>query len=152
MPTHLTPHFTLEELLTSQTAIRFRYDEQFSPPERVVSNLIALCENILEPLRVALKKPVRVSSGYRCPRVNVKIGGARKSQHLDGEATDIQVMSMEVEALFRFIKASDLPFDQLIQEFDSWIHISFSPRNRRDILRATKLGNGHTKYTRAELD
>lgn len=147
MPTHLTTHFTLEEMLTSQTAIRFRYDEQFNPPANVISSLIALCENILEPLRRALKKPIRVSSGYRCPRVNAKIGGAKKSQHLDGEAADIQVMSMEVEELFQFIKASDLPFDQLIQEFDSWIHISFGPRSRREILRATKLANGHTKYS-----
>ncbi|WP_439585684.1 D-Ala-D-Ala carboxypeptidase family metallohydrolase [Dyadobacter bucti] len=149
MPTHLTSHFTLEELLTSQTAIRFRYDEQFSPSEQVVSHLIALCENILEPLRVALKQPIRVSSGYRCRRVNVKIGGAKKSQHLDGEAADIQVLSMEVEDLLQFIKASDLPYDQLIQEFDSWIHVSFSKRNRGEALRATKLANGHTKYTPA---
>jgi hypothetical protein len=146
MATQITSHFTLEEMLTSQTAVRFRYDEQFSPPDAIVKNLVALCENVLEPLRVALRKPIRVSSGYRCPRVNTKIGGASKSQHMQGEAADIQASSMGVEDLYLFIKNSDLPFDQLIQEFDNWVHISFAPRNRRETLRAIKLRNGHTKY------
>lgn len=146
MATHLAPHFTLEELLTSQTAIRFRYHEQFDPPTKVVKSLTELCENVLEPVRVAINRPIRVSSGYRCLRVNTKIGGAKKSQHIDGEAADIQVLSMTTEELFQFIKNGNFPYDQLIQEFDSWVHVSFGPKDRRQALRATKLGNGHTKY------
>jgi zinc D-Ala-D-Ala carboxypeptidase len=142
----LTPHFTFEEMLTSQSAIRFRYLEQFTPTEDIVKSLERLCKNILEPLRVSLGKPVKVSSGYRCLRVNNKIGGAKHSQHLHGEAADILVLSMSVEELFIFIRESDLPYDQLIQEFDSWVHLSFGARNRREALRAVKLGNGHTKY------
>jgi zinc D-Ala-D-Ala carboxypeptidase len=146
MATQLTPHFTLDEMLTSQSAIRFRYHEQFSPPNEVLDNLERLCENLMEPLRVSLNKPVKVTSGYRCLRVNNKIGGAKGSQHLLGQAADIQVLSMAVEDLFNFIKESDLPYDQLIQEFGSWVHLSFGPQNRRQALRAIKLGNGHTKY------
>jgi zinc D-Ala-D-Ala carboxypeptidase len=146
MARQLTPHFTLEEMLASQSAIRFRYEEQFTPPREVVENLERLCINILEPLRVSLQKPVKVSSGYRCLRVNKKIGGAKNSQHLRGEAADIQVLSMTVEDLFQLIKKSDLPYDQLIQEFDSWVHVSFGPQHRREPLRAVKLGNGHTRY------
>ncbi|MDQ6479773.1 D-Ala-D-Ala carboxypeptidase family metallohydrolase [Dyadobacter sp. LHD-138] len=146
MATQITPHFTMEEMLTSQTAIRFRYSEQFTPPNNVKQSLTALCQHVLEPIRVALAKPIRVSSGYRCLRVNTKIGGARNSQHIDGEAADIQVLSMTVEELYQFIKAGNFPYDQLIQEFDSWVHVSFGPRNRRQSLRAVKLGNGHTKY------
>lgn len=146
MATSITTHFTLEEMLTSQTAVRFRYNEQFTPSEAIVRNLIALCENVLEPLRMILKRPVRVSSGYRCPRVNSKIGGATNSQHMQGQAADIQALNMNVEDLFILIKNSDIPFDQVIQEFDNWVHVSFAPGNRREALRAIKLGNGHTKY------
>lgn len=63
-----------------------------------------------------------------------------------GEAADIQVLSMSVEQLFQFIKNGDFPFDQLIQEFDSWIHISYRKNPRGQVLRAIKQGNGHTKY------
>ena len=146
MATQITPHFTLEEMLTSQSAIRFNYYEQFSPPANVVQSLTVLCQNVLEPIRIAVARPVRVSSGYRCPLVNKKIGGALHSQHMDGEAADIQVLSMTVEALYQFIKAGNFPYDQLIQEFDSWVHVSFGAGNRRQALRAVKLGNGHTKY------
>ena len=146
MATQITPHFTLDEMLTSQSAIRFRYTEQFNPPASVVHSLTVLCQNVLEPIRLAVARPVRVSSGYRCVRVNKKIGGAQNSQHMDGEAADIQVLSMSVEALYQFIKAGNFPYDQLIQEFDSWVHISFASTNRKQALRAVKLGNGHTKY------
>ncbi|GLU53217.1 D-Ala-D-Ala carboxypeptidase family metallohydrolase [Dyadobacter frigoris] len=146
MATQISPHFTLEEMLTSQTAIRFRYNEQFIPPNNVKQSLTALCQNVLEPIRIAVAKPIRVSSGYRCLRVNSKIGGSKTSQHMDGEAADIQVLSITVEELFQFIKSGNFPYDQLIQEFDSWVHVSFGPRNRRQPLRAIKLGNGQTKY------
>ena len=142
----LTSHFTLYEMLLSQTAARFRYDEQFEPSDAIVNNLRTLCQNILEPLRHTLNQPVKVSSGYRCERVNTKVGGSKTSQHLVGEAADIVVFTMTVDGLFEFIKQSGLPFDQLIQEFDRWVHVSFRPNPRREPLRAIKLGNGHTKY------
>lgn len=149
MPTpnqQLSAHFTLHEMLTSQTAVRYRYDEQFDPSVQIVENLKQLCQRILEPIRIAVNVPIRVSSGYRCLRVNTKIGGSKTSQHMSGQAADIQTLSIATEELFQLIKQLDLPFDQLIQEFDSWVHVSFSDNPRRQVLRAVKLGNGHTKY------
>ncbi|QRR01405.1 D-Ala-D-Ala carboxypeptidase family metallohydrolase [Dyadobacter sandarakinus] len=146
MATFLTQHFTLEEMLESQTAARFRFDEQFAPPVTVIENLVALCENVLVPLRESTNATVLISSGYRCPRVNAKVGGALKSQHLIGQAADIFSTKFEVEELFRFIRNGSLPFDQVIQEFGRWVHVSFGPENRRQPLRAIKLGNGRTKY------
>lgn len=141
-----TPHFTLHEMLLSQTAVRFRYDEQFEPSDVIIENLRSLCQNILEPIRQSLNQPVKVTSGYRCLRVNTKIGGSKTSQHVEGEAADINVLSMTIEGLFQFIKQSGLPFDQLIQEFDAWVHVSFNANPRGQALRAIKSGNGRTKY------
>lgn len=144
----LTKNFLLRELLVSQTAVRQEIKEQFEPKQEIVDNLTALCVNVLQPLREQLKLSVNVTSGYRCKKVNTLIGGAKKSQHLVGQAADINVPGKTIEWLFQFIKKSGLPYDQLIQEFDSWVHVSYnSAGNRGEVLRATKK-NGKTVYTR----
>ncbi len=145
----LTKNFTLEELLLSQTAERLNMNEQYTPPQEVVDNLTALCENILQPFRENLRKGINISSGYRCPRVNTAIGGAANSQHVKGQAADIGVSGTSTETLYKNLKASGLPFDQLIQEFDRWVHISYDPakpNQRGECLRAVKDANGSTKY------
>ena len=142
----LSDHFSLQEMLLSPTAIAEGYEEQNHPSESVISNLNALCDNILEPLRIKIDAPITVTSGYRCPRVNTKIGGATNSQHLYGQAADINAKGYTVEQLYQFIKKSDLHYDQLIQEFGAWAHVSYGPLDRRQNLRATKV-NGHTVYT-----
>jgi zinc D-Ala-D-Ala carboxypeptidase len=137
----LSSHFTLEEMLESQTARRKGIAEQFTPPPEAVTNLKALCKNILEPLREAIGKPIKISSGYRCPRLNKAIGGAKNSQHLVGEAADIQGLEgVSNKQLFNKIKQLGLPFDQMIWEFGNdqnpaWVHVSFGPRNRRQIIK-----------------
>jgi zinc D-Ala-D-Ala carboxypeptidase len=139
----LSPNFTLEEMLESQTARRKGIAEQFTPPPEVVTNLRALCKNILEPLREAVGGPIKISSGYRCPRLNKAIGGAKNSQHMVGEAADVQGLGgMTNKQLFNKIKQLGLPFDQMIWEFGNdqnpaWVHVSFGPRNRRQIIRVT---------------
>jgi hypothetical protein len=85
MKNQLTRNFTLEELLKSDTADRWGFKEQYTPPENVIDNLKDLCVYILQPLRDELKLPIRISSGYRCPRVNAKIGGA--SRMINGKVT-----------------------------------------------------------------
>ncbi|MBC3783870.1 D-Ala-D-Ala carboxypeptidase family metallohydrolase [Spirosoma utsteinense] len=144
---NLSTHFTLHEMLTSQTAVRFDFTEQFDPPRNVVQNLERLCQEVLEPLRLVVNTPIQVNSGYRCFRVNQMIGGSPKSQHMVGQAADIVVVSSDVETLFQTIRAVGLPFDQLIQEFDRWVHVSFRDRPRREVLRATKTASGRTLYT-----
>ncbi|HEX5169291.1 MAG TPA: D-Ala-D-Ala carboxypeptidase family metallohydrolase [Cyclobacteriaceae bacterium] len=148
-----TKNFTLHEMLTSQTASRMGFTEQFEPSEVAISNLEALCINILQPLRDAIKSPVIVSSGYRCFRVNSIIGGAAKSQHLSGQAADIQDFRKGNEFLLRKIVELKLPFDQLINEFNfDWVHVSYDPdRNRRDVLEAFKDKNFKTRYRPLEI-
>ena len=144
---NLSAHFTLHEMLVSETAVRFNFDEQFEPSKSVVQNLERLCQQVLEPLRLLLNAPIHVNSGYRCPRVNQLIGGATGSQHLVGQAADIVVFNTDVETLFQTIRATTLPYDQLIQEFGRWVHASSRDKPRRQVLRATKNAIGRTIYT-----
>lgn len=143
----LSEHFTLEEMVFSQTAVRFGYKNQ--PNKRQTAALTNLCATVLEPLRSTLGKPIHVSSGYRAPAVNRAVGGSTNSQHMRGEAADIQVTGMSTQELFDFVLASGIPFDQIIQEFDSWVHISYKPSGpqRFSVLYA-KIVKGKVKYTR----
>ena len=142
---NLSNNFTLKELTDSQTAVRLGFSEQFTPPQDVLSNLGKLCHNILEPLREKLGKPIAITSGYRCLRDNTAIGGAVTSQHVKGQAADTHVLGMSIEDWYQFVKHSDLPYDQIIQEFDAWVHISYSDTPRKMCLRAVK-ENGKTVY------
>lgn len=142
----LSENFTLEEMLQSQTAVRLVVKEQFEPSHAVIENLKKLCVNVLEPLRILLKMPINITSGYRCKRLNKLIGGANTSQHIQGKAVDFKVHGYDIEMLFDLISSSGIKFDQVIQEFDSWIHISFSDgENRNEKLMAIKKG-GKTQY------
>lgn len=142
----LSANFTLDEMLVSQTATRLNITEQFNPSDVVVQNLKKLVTNILQPLREKSGLPIIVTSGYRCKRVNKKIGGAINSQHTEGKAADIKVLNMHPETLYQLIQDIGLPYDQLIQEFDQWVHVSFDDKiTRRQCLRAIKK-HGKTQY------
>lgn len=144
----LSKNFSLRELLVSETAARFNFMEQYEPPAVVVKNLEQLCIKILQPLRDALKYPIHVNSGYRCPRTNTSIKGAAKSQHLTGHAADIEDFKNGNEFLLRKIVELKLPFDQIINEFGyKWVHVSFDPkRNRKQVLEAVKNTQNKTVY------
>ncbi len=152
--TPLSPHFTLEEMTFSPTAERMGFDQ--TPTPEIIANLTALCENVLEPIRTGLNKPVKIQSGYRCIALNVQIGGATVSQHVVGMAADINVGygsdAIPVQELFEWCVAN-LKFDQCIQEFvnadgkGGWVHISWYANGdqRNQALIATKV-NGKTIY------
>ena len=129
-------YFTINELTKSATAQRLHIDN--NPTQEVKDNLNKLIDNVLDPLRELYGKPIIVNSGYRCTKLNKAIGGAKNSQHLVGQASDIRTVQNTKESnkqLFELIKNSKLPFDQLINEYDyNWVHVSYSPRNRRQIL------------------
>ena len=91
--TQLTQHFSLREFIISATAIRHGIDN--TPSEETVARLKALCDNVLEPLRRRFGR-IRITSGYRSPSVNAKVGGVATSQHTLGEAADINVPNAEV--------------------------------------------------------
>lgn len=154
---NLSQNWTLEELLKSQTADRCNIQEQYMPPDYVVENLKELAVHVLEPLQTLLGNSgtLSVSSGYRCPQVNAKIGGASNSQHTKGQAADLLLKQSSgynnILIAKAIVNTSVVPFDQLIIEFGtlekpSWVHVSYNKENnRKQILRATVI-NGKTTY------
>jgi uncharacterized protein YcbK (DUF882 family) len=130
-------YFTMNELTHSATAIRKDIDN--TPDNTAKANLTALVANILDPLREAYGKPIVVSSGYRCAKLNRAVGGVARSQHITGQAADIQSVSKskaDHKKLFELAQRLRLPYDQLIDEYDyKWVHISFNTKgNRRQVL------------------
>lgn len=143
----LSSHFTLEELTRSQTALRTGIDNTPTPTQ--IGQLQRLCETLLEPVRDLLGVPLHIDSGFRCPTLNAAVGGASNSAHLDGRAADIVPETLTLPNAFDAIRASDLPFDQLIIECNAWIHIAVAADGnpRRECLTASG-GPGHWTYTR----
>lgn len=138
-------HFTLGEFLVSGTAKRLGID--MNPPPPVQANIEALVHNVLDPLRSRVGRAIFVSSGWRPEKLNNAIGGSVTSQHLSGEAADITVQGMKPVDVCKMIIEMGLPFDQLIQEHGEWVHVSFGPRNRRQVLTASRNRSGKTVYT-----
>jgi zinc D-Ala-D-Ala carboxypeptidase len=102
-----------------------------TPPDVLIPEGIALCEYELERVRLLTGCPIIVVSGYRSPAVNEKAGGSPSSQHMKFQAADIRTAKHTPQELFDLISGSAIRFDQLIQEFDSWVHISHSNQPRR---------------------
>lgn len=127
--------FTIQEL-TDSTVAKQRGIKNI-PNKEQEQNLIALVDNILDPLRKAYGKPIIVTSGYRCEALNKAVGGAKTSQHMKGQAADIRTVQdtrAENKKLFDLIQKLKLPFDQLIDEHNlDWVHVSYSNRHRREV-------------------
>ena len=137
----LTPHFTLEEL----TATSHRQFDN-TPNETEKANLQKLAE-FLETVKTALDgKPIMVNSAFRSKQVNDSVGSKDTSQHRTGCAADIRVPGMTPDAVVKAIMAANLPYDQLIREFDAWTHISIAEKPRRQTLVIDKAGT--RPYTR----
>ena len=130
---NLTEHFTLTEFVRSETAERKHIDN--TPTVEVVANLRALCRNVLEPTRVSFGAPIYITSGYRCQALNKAVGGKPTSQHLRGEAADLQVRGVKnLRKLYNAIKSHGV-FDQLLYETNrtgaKWIHVSYTSYGNR---------------------
>lgn len=130
-------YFSISEMLKSDTAIAKKIWNGATVEQE--ENLRALVENVLDPLRLFYGKPLHVSSGFRNPAVNKAVGGVSNSQHVRGEAADIDTGNrLENQRLARLIVQLNLPFDQLIDEANyAWVHISHKRDgiNRGQILR-----------------
>lgn len=144
-------YFTLNELTRSATAARKGINN--SPSALIKSNLEAIIEKVLDPLREKWGKPIIVTSGYRCPKLNTIIGGAPGSQHMKGEAVDIRTATDtrdENMKLLKILLKSDIVYDQVISEYvdaqgrPDWIHISYK-KNGGNRMKKTTCLNG--KYT-----
>jgi len=136
----LSPHFTLQELTKSQTALRLNIDN--TPNEQQVGELKALCENVLEPCRKQFKRAFVPSSGFRSKALCRAIGSKTTSQHAKGQAADFEIRTIPNYDVACWIR-DNLEFDQLILEFydgkdpnSGWIHVSYRAdgKNRKQCL------------------
>ena len=137
MTTHLTKHFTLEEMIFSQTATRKGINN--TPNAEHIKNLTKLCKEILQPARAKFGA-IQVNSGYRSIALNKAIGGSSSSAHCLGYAADIVPLEATKLEVAKWL-ANNSSFDQMIMEFGTptnpqWIHISCDPRHRKQVLHA----------------
>ncbi len=147
----LSKNFVLSEMTRSNTARRKGISNE--PEKEHLANLQTLVTELIQPMRDAIG-PIRVTSGYRSPKLNRAIGGSSRSQHCKGQAMDLQFWKegqMNNKVMYDWILNSGLEFDQLINEFDfAWIHVSLSPgKNRKQVLEAYKNDQGKTAYRHA---
>ena len=141
----LSPHFKLREFEKSQIADRYEIDNTVKN-EEVYNNLILLCENVLEPIRVHYGVPFSPSSGYRCLELNRKLGSSDKSQHTRGQACDIEIPTVSNYELGVWVR-DNLDYDTVLLEFykeeegphSGWVHVSYVGKgNRKQSLTATR--------------
>jgi hypothetical protein len=116
---NLTTNFTLDEL--THTDHR-KFDN--TPNDAELANLVRLAE-FLEQIKTVLGgKPIMVSSAFRSKAVNDAVGSSDRSQHRHGTACDFRVPSMTPDQVVRAVIDANLPYDQIIREFDRWTHVS----------------------------
>lgn len=140
----LGKYFTLDEMIRSETAMAVGIDNRPSPSQIVaLGNLVT---KILDPLREAVNRPVRVTSGFRSHPLNKLVGGAQSSQHTMGEAADIKIPGYTIAQTVQIIRDLNLPFDQLIDEYSLWVHVSYRSVQRGQVLTARRNESGHTVY------
>lgn len=138
----LSEHFSLIEFTRSQTASRHGIDN--TPNEEQIENLKTLAKG-LEDVRTKLgNNPINISSGFRCEALNDRLGSKRTSRHILGLAADLTCDRYgDVNDVFSVLASSSIKFDQLIKEWNSWIHISFPKEGeepRRQVLIIDKDG------------
>ena len=149
----LSKNLSLREATKSVTALRLGIEN--APDEQVINNLELVATEIFQPLRNHFGVPIAVSSGYRCKELNEAIGGSRTSQHMAGEALDLDADvygGITNYDIFKYIY-THLEYDQLIWEFGTdlepaWVHVSYKRgkgENRNRSLKAYR-EDGKTTY------
>jgi len=147
----ISKHISLKEGVFSQTATRRDLDN--TPNEEQLENMKLIGEKVFEPLREWVGGPIKINSFFRGLPLNTAIGGAKSSQHMKGQAMDIDdTFGHATNAeMYKWVK-KNLDFDQMIWEFGTdenpnWVHISYvSPeKNRNRCLLAYK-EKGRSKY------
>ncbi len=127
-------NFKISELIYSETAVKNNINNM--PDINSLDNMLNLIYYCLQPARELLNAPMTITSGFRNPLVNRLVGGVNLSQHLYGQAADFIIKGMTPNQIISIIKTSKIEFDQLINEYDKWVHISYNKgKNRREILK-----------------
>ena len=148
---NISKHISYHEGTYSQTGVRRNLDN--IPNEAQLKCMKEVSENLFEPLREWVGGPIKINSFFRGEPVNTAIGGSTRSQHMKGQAIDIDdTFGHKTNAeMYHYIK-DNLDFDQLIWEFGddenpNWVHISWvSHRPNRKKLTIAYKQNGRTKY------
>lgn len=123
-------NFKISEFIRSDIARKYNINNM--PDANSLDNILDLIVHCLQPIRNKIKKPIIITSGYRCPAVNRWVGGKPNSQHLKGQAADFIINGMTPAEIVDKIKDYDIEYDQLINEYDNWVHISFvKGKNRK---------------------
>ena len=147
----VSKHISYKEGVYSRTAMRRNIKN--NPNAEQMKNMVAIAEEVFEPLRMWVGGPIKINSFFRSPELNKAIGGSGKSQHCHGQAIDLDdTFGRATNAeMFEFIK-KHLDFDQIIWEFGNdenpdWVHVSYvsEDKNRNRCLKAYK-EKGKTQY------
>ena len=143
----LSKDFTLQELTVSNTAVKHGISN--IPNQDQITNLILLCQFILQPIKEHFNKPVIINSGYRSPELCLLVNSTVTSQHTKGQAADFEINGVSNKELADWIVAN-LDYDQCILEFwnkeepnSGWVHCSYSfDHSRKQYLKAVKTDKG----------
>lgn len=128
-------NFTMSELLKSDIAEKYNISN--IPDKQSLDNMLILICECLQPIRNYIDKPMNISSGYRSSRLNSHplINGAPNSQHVTGQAADFTIKGMTPKQIIEKVKASGVEYDQLLNEYNLWVHISYNKgKNRKQVL------------------
>jgi hypothetical protein len=147
---NLSANFSLKELTRSDIALRMGLDN--TPGEKEIAALRLLAEKVLQPVRDHFGRRVTVNSGFRSIATNVATGGSKTSDHVKGQAGDIEIEGIPNAELAQWIM-DNLEYTQLILEFytpgipdSGWVHVSYDPNNlKKQELTAMKVA-GKTQY------
>jgi hypothetical protein len=125
-------NFTMSELLHSDIAEKYNISN--IPDKKSLDNMLILIIECLQPIRNFIAKPMIISSGYRSPRLNGHplINGAQNSQHVTGQAVDFTIKGMTPKQIIEKIKASGVEVDQVLNEHNLWVHISYNKGKNRN--------------------
>ena len=127
-------NFSISELCKSDKAKQNNIKN--TPDLAELDNMLNLIVYCLQPIREMLGKPMIISSGFRSAHLNKLVGGVSNSQHLTGQAVDFTVPGETVAGIIFKIQTSNIEYDQLINEYDKWVHISYNKgNNRKQVLR-----------------
>ena len=137
-------YFTIDELCHSDTAIALGIENK--PNEEIKSHLVQLVEELLDPLREAWGSGIKVTSGYRCARLNKALkGSSPTSAHLAGFAADLVPINGDIAGFKKFtvrwLKENNIQFDQCLLETNGkgsqWLHLglfNLAGQQRKQIL------------------
>jgi zinc D-Ala-D-Ala carboxypeptidase len=147
----ISNHITYDEATVSQTATRKGIKN--IPNAQELARMKNVATKIFDKVRDHFDVPIKVSSFFRSKELNAAVGGSKTSQHMTGEAIDMQALGKITNAqIYNYIK-DNCEFDQLIIEgvsknYIAWIHVSLRlvGKNRKQILIMHNV-NGRTTYT-----